>query len=79
MLQQSDVNVLVLDVFVSGKDGLTTLREIKKLKPLTEVIMLTGHGSFDTAIQGIKLGAYDFLMKPTKTEDLVSKNKEGLR
>lgn len=56
-----------------GKDGIETLREIKNLKPLLHVIMLTGNATVETAIEGMKLGAYDFLLKPTETEDLVEK------
>lgn len=73
LLNQQDADVVVLDVLMPGKDGLQTLSEIKRLKPLTEVIMLTGHATVETAIQGMKLGAYDYLMKPTETEDLVAK------
>ena len=47
-----------------GMDGISTLREIKKLYPLVEVIMLTGHGTVESAIEGMKVGAFDFLMKP---------------
>jgi DNA-binding NtrC family response regulator len=50
-----------------------TLKEIKNSWPITEVIMLTGHGAVETAIEGMKLGAYDYLIKPTKTEDLSQK------
>jgi DNA-binding NtrC family response regulator len=56
-----------------GKDGIQTLKEIKDLKPLVNVIMLTGNATVDTAIQGMRLGAYDYLMKPTETEVLVEK------
>jgi len=73
LLNQQDADVVILDVLMPGKDGVQTLSEIKQMKPLTEVIMLTGHGTVDTAIQGMKLGAYDYLMKPTETEDLVTK------
>ncbi len=73
LLNQQDVDVVILDVLMPGKDGVQTLSEIKQLKPLTEVIMLTGHGTIETAIQGMKFGAYDYLMKPTDTEDLVTK------
>jgi DNA-binding NtrC family response regulator len=56
-----------------GIDGIQTLHEIKNTKPLLQVIMLTGHATVETAIEGMKLGAYDYLMKPTETEDLVDK------
>jgi two-component system response regulator CpxR len=68
-----DVDVVVLDVLMPGKDGLATLREIKKAKPLVEVIMLTGNATVPSAIEGLQSGAYDFLMKPTETKDLVAK------
>jgi DNA-binding NtrC family response regulator len=66
-------DVVILDVLMPGKDGIETLREIKQKYPLIEVMMLTGHGTIETAIDGLKLGAYDYLMKPTETADLVSK------
>ena len=73
LLQQEDMDVVVLDVLMPGKDGIATLTEIKKLKPLTQVIMLTGNATVETAISGMKRGAYDYLIKPTETEDLVKK------
>jgi DNA-binding NtrC family response regulator len=66
-------DVVVLDVAMPGMDGIQTLSEIKRIKPLTEVIMLTGHATVESAIEGMKLGAFDFLMKPCKTEELVAK------
>ena len=66
-------DVVILDVLMPGMGGIETLREIKKIKPLIEVIMLTGNATVETAIEGLKLGAFDFLMKPCKTEDLVVK------
>ena len=66
-------DVVILDVRLPGIDGTAVLHEIKNLKPLTEVIMLTGHGTVEMAIEGMKLGAYDFLMKPCETEDLTVK------
>jgi DNA-binding NtrC family response regulator len=56
-----------------GKSGVETLKEIKNSWPITEVIMLTGHGTVETAIEGMKLGAYDYLIKPTETGDLSQK------
>ncbi len=66
-------DVVILDVRLPGIEGTEVLREIKNLKPLTEVIMLTGHGTVEMAIEGMKLGAFDFLMKPCETEDLTAK------
>ncbi|HMK33676.1 MAG TPA: response regulator [Desulfomonilaceae bacterium] len=76
-LQQENVDVVVLDVFMPGKDGLETLRAIKQLQPLVEVIMLTGHATVETGIEGMRLGAFDYLLKPTETEELVAKIKKG--
>ncbi|MDM8554859.1 response regulator [Desulfococcaceae bacterium HSG7] len=69
----TELDVIVLDVKMPGMDGLETLAEIKKVSPLIEVIMLTGHGTMESAIDGMKLGAFDYLMKPCDIEDLVSK------
>jgi two-component system, OmpR family, response regulator CpxR len=72
-LKEQEVDVVVLDVVMPGKDGVQVLHEIKEINPLIEVMMLTGHGTIDTAIDGLKLGAYDYLMKPMETDDLISK------
>jgi DNA-binding NtrC family response regulator len=72
-LKGKDVDVVVLDVLMPGLTGIDTLREMKKIRPLTEVIMLTGHATVETAIEGMKLGAFDYLMKPTEIEELVEK------
>ncbi len=68
-----DVDVVVLDVQMPVKDGVTVLREIKAFNPLIEVIMLTGHSTVESAVGGMKIGAYDYLLKPTETKDLVEK------
>ena len=72
-IKEQDFDVVVLDVLMPGKDGIETLREIKSLRPLVNVIMLTGNATVETAIEGMKSGAYDYLMKPTETNDLVDK------
>jgi DNA-binding NtrC family response regulator len=66
-------DVVILDVLMPGMDGIKALKKIKRIKPLTEVIMLTGHATVETAIEGMRLGANDYLMKPCETEDLVLK------
>lgn len=66
-------DVVILDVAMPGIDGNEVLRQIKSLKPLIEVIMLTGHATVESAIEGMKLGAFDYLMKPCETDDLIEK------
>ena len=72
-LKEHEPDIVILDVLMPGKDGIQTLKEIKQISPLVEVIMLTGHATVGTAIEGMKLGAYNYLIKPSETEDLVAK------
>ena len=67
------LEVVILDVKMPGMDGIETLKEIKRQYPLVEVIMLTGHATVESAIEGMKLGAFDYLMKPCDIEVLISK------
>jgi DNA-binding NtrC family response regulator len=71
--KEADVDVVLLDVKMPGMDGVAVLREIKKNHPLVEVIMLTGHGTVESAIEGMRLGAFDYLMKPCEVEELLPK------
>ncbi|MFZ2446155.1 MAG: response regulator [Syntrophobacteraceae bacterium] len=70
---ESRVDVVLLDVKMPGMDGMETLRQIKELHPSVEVIMLTGHATMETAIEGMKLGAFDYLMKPCSIEQVLAK------
>jgi DNA-binding NtrC family response regulator len=72
-LEKEKFDVVVLDLKMPGMDGITTLKEIKKLDLFTETLILTGHGSIDTALEAIKLGAYDYLTKPCEIDELVAK------
>ena len=73
MLGKKEIDVVILDILMPGMDGLATLKEIKKRFPLVEVIMLTGHGTTESAVEGMKLGAFDYLLKPARFEDLTAK------
>ncbi len=73
LAEEPDVDVVLLDVKMPGMDGIAALREIKKARPITEVIMLTGHATVESAIEGMKLGAFDYLMKPCDVDELVAK------
>jgi DNA-binding NtrC family response regulator len=65
------LDVIVLDMKMPGMDGLEALKKIKRDFPLIEVIMLTGHGTMDTAISAMKKGAFDFLVKPFNIDELL--------
>ncbi len=73
LTKYKDVEVIILDMKMPGKDGLQVLQEIKEAYPLVEVIMLTGHATVPTAIEGIQHGAYDYLMKPCSLDNLTQK------
>jgi len=78
MLKENAVQVVVLDVKMPGMDGLATLREIKRLYPFMEVIMLTGHATVPSAVEGMQSGASDYLMKPIDMDLLVEKVEEAV-
>lgn len=72
-LEHQPYDVIILDIRMPDMDGLETLTEIKKLRPDTEVIMLTGHASVDLALEINKRGGYDYLLKPCPLEELLLK------
>ncbi len=78
-LKQHTVEVVVLDVKMPDMDGITTLKEIKKIKPDVEVIMLTGHASMEVAMEGMESGAFDYLMKPIEIDELLYKLQDAFR
>jgi DNA-binding NtrC family response regulator len=74
LLKEELFDVIILDIKMpGGMDGIETLREIKRIQPLIEVILLTGHASVETSIEGMKLGAFDYCLKPIKFEELLQK------
>jgi DNA-binding NtrC family response regulator len=72
-LQQQTADIMVLDVRMPRMDGIQTLRAVKSVHPLIEVIMLTGHASLEIAREGMQLGAFDYLMKPIDLDELLYK------
>ena len=72
-----NTDVVILDVKMPGMDGIETLEKMKKSYPLTEVVMLTGHATVESAIEGMKKGAYDYLMKPCDIDQLMQKVEEA--
>jgi DNA-binding NtrC family response regulator len=64
---------VILDVKMPGMDGIETLQEIKRRFPWVEVILMTGHGTVESAIEGQALGAFDYLLKPADFNELMEK------
>jgi DNA-binding NtrC family response regulator len=72
-IENESFDVAILDMRMPGMDGIETLKEIKRKSPLTEVIMLTGHASVESGMQGMQLGAFDYMIKPADFEELIEK------
>ncbi|MDJ0763850.1 MAG: response regulator [Myxococcota bacterium] len=72
-LEKRPVDVVVLDVMMPGMGGLDVLVEIKKHYPKVSVLLLSGHAEMQTAIKGMELGAYDYLVKPVNIDELIYK------
>ena len=70
--------VVLLDIWMPDPDGVETLRQIRRLSPSTRVIMMSGHGSIETAVKTIKIGAYDYLEKPISLEKVTMLVKHAL-
>ena len=71
--------VAVLDIQMPGADGIKVLREIMKVRPETRVIIITAYGTIEMAVEAIKLGACDYVMKPVIFEDILSKIRQHLK
>lgn len=78
MLAKESFDIAILDLMMPGLSGLDTLRQIKEIDATLPVIMLTGHGSTKDGMEGMRMGAFDFLMKPLDINDLLEKIKLAL-
>ena len=77
--EHQNVDVVILDVKMPGMDGIETLKKMKAAYPLIEVVMLTAHATVESAIEGMRFGAFDYLMKPCDMEQLMGKVNEATR
>ncbi len=79
LAENPGIEVVILDVKMPVKDGLVVLRDIKRDFPNVEVIMLTGHATVESAIEGMQNGAFDYLMKPCSIDDLIEKIRAAVK
>jgi DNA-binding NtrC family response regulator len=77
--ENKNVEVVILDVKMPGMDGIEALTEIKRKYPLVEVMMLSGHADVASAIDGMKQGAFDYLMKPVDMDQIITKVTEAVK
>ncbi len=73
LAKNKSIDVVILDVKMPGINGIDVLKAIKSAHPLVEVIMLTGHATVESAIEGMKFGAFDYMLKPCEMEELLVK------
>ncbi len=71
ILESESPDLVLLDIWMPGIDGIDTLKEIKKIHPTTPVIMITGHGTIETAVNATKIGAFDFIEKPLSIDKVI--------
>ena len=74
-----NIDVVVLDVKMPGTDGLTAIKDIKRKHPMVEVILLSGHANLEASVGGMALGAFDYLLKPVRLDELVYKIEDAHR
>ena len=79
MIDASPPQVVVLDVLMPGLGGADVLKRIKAKHPQIPVILLTGHGSIREGTDGLRQGAYDYLVKPIDIEELINKMKDAFK
>jgi len=78
-LVNESFDIVILDLLMPGLNGIDTLKQIKNNLPALPVILLTGHGSTKAGIEGMHIGAFDYLMKPLDINDLINKIKLALK
>jgi DNA-binding response OmpR family regulator len=78
-LREKEPDVVILDVMMPGLSGLEVLKQIRVKHPQSQVILLTGHGSTKEGIEGMRLGAFDYLIKPVDIEEMLEKMNEAMK
>ncbi|MBW2432394.1 MAG: sigma-54-dependent Fis family transcriptional regulator, partial [Deltaproteobacteria bacterium] len=70
-IESESPDLVLLDIWMPGIDGIETLKEIKKINPQIQVIIITGHGTIETAVKATKLGAFDLVEKPLSIDKII--------
>ncbi len=78
ILSVEEIDLVLLDIWMPGMDGVEALKQIKKIHPELPVIMISGHGTIETAVQATKIGAYDFFEKPLSYDRIILAINNGL-
>ena len=76
-IARTSFDAVILDLAMPGMDGIETLKAMRRINPGIQVILLTGHGTVKRGIEAMKLGAMDFLEKPTDIAELIQKIKDA--
>jgi two-component system nitrogen regulation response regulator NtrX len=71
IIEEESPDLVLLDIWMPGMDGIETLREIKRTNPFLQVIIVSGHGTIETAVKAIRFGGYDFIEKPLSIDKVV--------
>lgn len=78
-VREGSFDVVVLDMKMPDMDGIEVLREIKSLRPGVEVLILTGHANMEAAVEGMELGAFDYMLKPATINELIFKLEDAYK
>jgi DNA-binding response OmpR family regulator len=78
MLQKATFDLMLLDLKMPGMDGIEVMRAARHIAPETIVIMLTAHATLDSAVEALRYGGHDYLLKPSSAEDILSSVEKGL-
>ena len=72
LLREQEINLMLLDIRMPGMSGVEVMRKASEISPDTQIIMLTAHGSMDSAIESLRYGAHDYLLKPSSPQEILS-------
>ncbi len=79
IIRENNPDLIFLDIWLPGMDGLQALKEIKEVNPELTVVMISGHGTIDLAVKATKMGAYEFLEKPLSIDRVLLVTKKCTR